>query len=121
MSETGKVIFLHAGLVTLLLALNFILPAYHHGNIARVMVLASFAIGYNILLGYTGLLSLGHALFFAAGMYGMGLAIRHLGFSPAPALVMGIASGAALSAAIGAFLIFADRYKDAAHRVANQP
>lgn len=105
MSETQKIIFLHTGLVALLLALNYILPAYHHGNIARVMVLASFAIGYNILLGYTGLLSLGHALFFAAGMYGMGLAIRHLGFSPAPALLMGIASGAAISAAIGALAL----------------
>jgi len=34
------------------------------------MVLATYAIGYNVLLGYTGLLSLGHAMFFAAGLYG---------------------------------------------------
>ena len=105
MSENGKIILLHTGLIALLLALNFTLPAYHHGNIARVMVLASYAIGYNILLGYTGLLSLGHALFFAAGMYGMGLSIRHLGFSPAPALMMGIAAGALVSVAIGALAL----------------
>ena len=65
------------------------------------MVLASYAIGYNILFGYTGLLSLGHALFFAAGMYGMGLAIRHAGFTPAPALLAGILAGAVISVAIG--------------------
>ena len=45
-------------------------------------MLATYAIGYNLLFGYTGLLSLGHAMFFAAGMYGMGLTVRHLGFTP---------------------------------------
>ena len=37
------------------------------------MVLAVFAMGYNLLFGYAGLLSLGHAMFFAAGLYGAGL------------------------------------------------
>ncbi len=64
-------------------------------------MLASFAIGYNIMFGYTGLLSLGHAMFFAAGMYGMALTIRHLGFSPAPALIAGLAVGGALSLIVG--------------------
>ena len=68
MSDSRKIIALHGGLLALLFALQFILPAYHHGNLARIMVLASYAIGYNIMFGYTGLLSLGHALFFAAGM-----------------------------------------------------
>ncbi|MGP1396005.1 MAG: branched-chain amino acid ABC transporter permease [Inquilinaceae bacterium] len=101
MTETTKILVLHAGLIALLLALNFILPAYHHGNLARVMVLASYAIGYNILFGYTGLLSLGHAMFFAAGMFGLGLTIRHFGFSPAPALLVGVAAGALLSLTVG--------------------
>ena len=52
--------------------LNFVLPDYHHGVLARVMVLAVFAMGYNLLFGYAGLLSLGHAMFFAAGLYGAG-------------------------------------------------
>lgn len=101
MSEATKINTLHFGLIAVLLALNFLLPAYHHGNIARIMVLASYAIGYNIMFGYTGLLSLGHAMFFAAGMYGMALSIRHFGFSPAPALLVGLASGAVLSFAVG--------------------
>ena len=67
MSTARKVLLLHGGLLVLLFVLQFVLPAYHHGNLARIMVLASYAIGYNILFGYTGLLSLGHALFFAAG------------------------------------------------------
>ena len=44
------------------------------------MVLATFAMGYNVLFGYTGLMSLGHAMFFAAGMYGAGLCVYYLQF-----------------------------------------
>ncbi len=105
MSEAGKSLALHLGLLGLLFALQFVLPAYHHGNLARIMVLASYAVGYNLLFGYTGLLSLGHAMFFAAGMYGMGLTIRHLGFPPAPALLAGMTFGLFLSAAVGALAL----------------
>lgn len=100
MSDKARVLALHGGLIALLFVLQFILPAYHHGNLARIMVLASYAIGYNILFGYTGLLSLGHALFFAAGMYGMGLSIQHLGVTPATALLIGFLSSIAVSAAL---------------------
>ncbi|WP_425051328.1 branched-chain amino acid ABC transporter permease [Psychromarinibacter sp. S121] len=105
MTETGKAIALHAGLVVLLFVLQWVLPAYHHGNLARVMVLATYAMGYNLLFGYTGLLSLGHAMFFAAGMYGMALTVKHLGWAPAPALVAGIGAGLLLSLAVGALAL----------------
>jgi branched-chain amino acid transport system permease protein len=97
MTVARRILILHAGLLALLFALQFVLPAYHHGNLARIMVLASYAVGYNILFGYTGLLSLGHAMFFAAGMYGMGLTIQHAGFTPAPALLTGIVAGIVVS------------------------
>ena len=100
-----KVYALHVGLLALLLALHFVLPAYHHGNLARVMVLASYAMGYNLIFGYTGLLSLGHALFFAAGMYGMGLGVQHLGLSAAPALILGLAAGAVVSGVLAALAL----------------
>ncbi|MGV6849585.1 MAG: branched-chain amino acid ABC transporter permease [Marinibacterium sp.] len=105
MSEGKKVIALHVLLIAALLALNFVLPAYHHGNLARIMVLASYAVGYNILFGYTGLLSLGHALFFAAGMYGMALSLQHLGASAGWALLAGLGAGAVVSAATGALAL----------------
>nr|WP_309502649.1 branched-chain amino acid ABC transporter permease [uncultured Roseovarius sp.] len=101
MSAGRKIAVLHIGLLVLLFALQFVLPAYHHGNLARIMVLASYAVGYNILFGYTGLLSLGHALFFAAGMYGMALTVNHLGWTPAPALIAGLVAGLVVSAALG--------------------
>ena len=85
MTDTRKSFYFHLGLIGILIILPIILPAYHHGNLARIMVLACYAMGYNILFGYTGLLSLGHAMFFAAGMYGMGLPMAHLGWTPEPA------------------------------------
>lgn len=82
-------------------ALFFVLPAYHAGNMARIMVLAIYAMGYNFLFGYTGLLSLGHAMFFAAGMYGLGLAMTGWGLSPVPAFVVGVGAATITSAVIG--------------------
>jgi branched-chain amino acid transport system permease protein len=92
---------LHLCLIAVLVALNFVLPAYHHGNLARVMVLAVYAMGYNIMFGYTGLLSLGHAMFFAAGMYGTGLSIRLMETSVGPAFLIGLAISAIFAALVG--------------------
>jgi branched-chain amino acid transport system permease protein len=97
----GKAIALHVAVIAILFALNFVLPAYHHGVLARIMVLAVFAMGYNLLFGYAGLLSLGHAMFFSAGLYGAGLTVTHLGWGMVPAFGAGIAAGAALSLVIG--------------------
>lgn len=93
----NRTLTLHLGLLALLLVLQFILPAYHHGVLARVMVMATYAMGYNIMFGYTGLLSLGHAMFFAAGMYGMGMSVQLWGISAGPAFVVGIIVAFALS------------------------
>jgi branched-chain amino acid transport system permease protein len=101
MSDVAKSATLHVGLLVALAAAQLVLPEYHEGNLARVMVLAGYAAGYNILFGYTGLLSLGHALFFAVGMYGMAMPMRLLEVPSAPALVLGIAAGAAVAAVIG--------------------
>ena len=92
---------LHAGVIGALFVLNFVLPDYHHGVLARVMTLAIFAMGYNLLFGYVGLLSLGHAMFFSAGLYGAGLVVYHLGWGVPAAFATGIAAGAMLSLVIG--------------------
>ncbi|HDR29887.1 branched-chain amino acid ABC transporter permease [Rhodovulum sp.] len=98
---TARILALHGGLLALLPALHFLLPVYHHGNLARIMVLACYAIGYNLLFGYTGLLSLGHAMFFAAGMYGMGMALYHLGLGAELAFLAGIAAAGGLALVVG--------------------
>ncbi|MCZ8543729.1 branched-chain amino acid ABC transporter permease [Mesorhizobium qingshengii] len=91
----------HLGVMALLFVLSFLLPEYYHGLLARIMVLAVFAMGYNILFGYVGLLSLGHAMFFGAGLYGAGLAVIQLGWSVPSAFLGGIGCGAVLALAIG--------------------
>ncbi len=97
----SRSLMLHLGLIAALVLLQFILPAYHHGNLARIMVLSVFAMGYNIMFGYAGLLSLGHAMFFTAGMYGMGLSVRLWDIPVGPAFVIGIFAAAALSLVVG--------------------
>lgn len=100
-STAARVIGLHGAVLAVLFLLQFVLPAYHHGILTRIMVLAAYAMGYNILFGYTGLLSLGHAMFFAVGLYGAGLTIYHLAWPVPLAFVSGIVSGLILAAVVG--------------------
>ena len=92
---------LHLGVVALLAGAWFALPAYHTGNLARILVLAAYAAGFNLAFGYAGLLSLGHALFFAAGLYGLALAMRHWELAAAPALALGTVAAGAVAAGVG--------------------
>ncbi len=92
---------LHLGTLLVLFALFFVLPAYHVGAFSRIMVLAIYAIGFNLLFGYTGLLSLGHAMFFAAGMYGFGLSMNFGGLTVLPAFTVGILAAGLLALAVG--------------------
>ena len=101
MTERVKVWSVHLGVLALVFAAQYVLPPYHATNLARIMVLAVFAMGYNIAFGYTGLLSLGHALFFAAGFYGMGLPIGLLDWAPVPALILGLIAGGVLAGLVG--------------------
>jgi branched-chain amino acid transport system permease protein len=98
---TRRALLLHLAVLAGLFALQFVLPDYHHRNLARILVLASYAAGYNLLLGYTGLLSLGHAMLFAAGLYGAGLAVQLLGVNAASGFAIGVLSGLALAVAVG--------------------
>ena len=94
-----KALALHLALIAALLAVQFVLPPYHYTNVARVMVLAVSAMGYNIAFGSSGVLSLGAALFFAAGMYATGLAVQ--GAPALLALPLGMLAGAAMALAVG--------------------
>ncbi|MXZ81878.1 MAG: branched-chain amino acid ABC transporter permease [Gammaproteobacteria bacterium] len=96
-----KSLVLHLGVVALLFLLQFVLPEYHHLTVTRIMILAVFALGYNVLFGYTGLLSLGHAMFFACGLYAAGLTVYHLGWDVLPAFLFAVAVAGAAAAAVG--------------------
>ncbi len=101
MDEGLKSWAVHLGLIVVLVILYFVLPVYHQGNLSRILVLATFATGYNIMFGYTGLLSLGHALFFSAGMYGMGLAIYLFDTPPQLAFMSGLVLALIVASGVG--------------------
>jgi branched-chain amino acid transport system permease protein len=57
------------------------------GLMIEVFILAIYAISYDLVLGVTGLLSFGHAMFFAAGAYFTGIAFKTLGWGLGPTLL----------------------------------
>lgn len=82
------------GIMVLLLAFPFIVAAidgqspsdvlanetgnakFLQGLMIEVFILAIYAISYDLILGITGLLSFGHAMFFAVGAYGTGIMLK---------------------------------------------
>lgn len=120
----SKAVLLHVMVIAVLFALQFVMPAYHHLTLTRIMVLSIFAMGYNLLFGYTGLLSLGHAMFFAAGLYGAGMTAFYLEWSVPSAFAAGIICGFFVSLVIGlvalrttgvAFMIVTMMFAQVAH------
>ena len=99
---TGKALRLHAAVLVLLFLAQFIASDYVTLSLTRIMVLAVYAMGYNLLFGYTGLLSLGHAMFFAAGLYAAALGTTKLGLPVPLAFLFVIAAGFAASAVTAA-------------------
>lgn len=67
----------------------------------RIMLLGIFAVGYNLLLGQTGLLSFGHGAFYAAGAYGLGLFGVHVSTHPLLGVTAGIVAAVLLALLVG--------------------
>lgn len=91
----------------LLLTLPFWLPAIG-GYIElgeRVIVLGLAAMALNFLLGYTGVLSFGHAAYFGLGAYGAGMTIRYLVPSTGLGIVVGTLVGTIAAALIGPLIV----------------
>jgi len=95
-----RALLAHLATIAALFALQFVLPAYHHTNFARIMVLATYAMGYNLLMGYAGLLSLAMQCCSCRTLRS-GPQAEYLGFGPLTAFVTGVAAGCALSLAVG--------------------
>jgi branched-chain amino acid transport system permease protein len=67
------------GLIALLAALPLVAPPYLRSLAIEVLVLAIFAMSLDLLLGYTGLVSFGHASFLGLGAYALAFSTRLLG------------------------------------------
>jgi branched-chain amino acid transport system permease protein len=88
-------------MAALFLLLPFLTP--YHSLATEMLIFAIFAVGYDIIFGYTGLLSFGHAIFFGIGAYGTGLVLVRLVPSLFVALVIAIGVSLLVSSII-AFL-----------------
>jgi branched-chain amino acid transport system permease protein len=55
-------------------------PKFWQGMLIQVFILAVYAMSYDLLMGYTGLLSFGHAMFFGTGAYAVGILLKHAGW-----------------------------------------
>ncbi len=71
----------------------------------RVLVLGLAAMSFNILLGFTGVMSFGHAAYFGLGAYGAGLTLKFLAASTPLALLMGVLLGGGLGALFGLLIV----------------
>jgi branched-chain amino acid transport system permease protein len=71
----------------------------------RVLVLGLAAMSLNFLLGFTGVLSFGHAAYFGLGAYGTGLAHKFMTGSTPLSLVMGMLLGGVAGGLLGALIV----------------
>ena len=102
MSPRARVFAAYAALVVLGLAAPFLVyPVFA----MDVLCLALFASAFNLLLGYAGLLSFGHAAFLGSAAYVTGYAARSWGLPTELAILAGVATATVLGALFGALAI----------------
>jgi branched-chain amino acid transport system permease protein len=95
-------IALWVGLVILLIApLVGLYPVF----MMKALCFAIFACAFNLLLGFTGLLSFGHAAYLGAAAYATGYLVRTMGWSPELGIIAGMVIAAACGLVIGLIAI----------------
>src|SRR5262249_56053910 len=96
-----------AGAVVILamLVYPFVVADYPRALVAEIYIFAIFAMSVDLLLGFTGLMSLGHAAFFGLGAYAVAILGTLLGVNAWLALAAGVVVAAAGAALIGFFCV----------------
>ncbi|NRQ15942.1 hypothetical protein BHMPCIPO_03196 [Ensifer sesbaniae] len=92
-----QTLFLGIGLALLILAPLFFYPVF----LMKLLCFALFACAFNLLLGYTGLLSFGHAAFFGGAAYFTAHAVKEWGLPPELGILVGVVGAAALGLIVG--------------------
>ena len=96
-------------IILLLLALPIFMGNYNVYLLSKILILALFAVAFNILLGFTGLLSFGHALFFSGAAYTVAICLTECSLPVWASLILAVVAVLILSAVTG-FLSL--RHKD---------
>ena len=97
----NKTIVFTVLLVAGLLAPLVVYPVF----MMKLLCFALFACAFNLLIGYTGLLSFGHAAFLGGAGYTAGYVLRDLGWSPEWGIVVGTLFGAVMAWLMGGLAI----------------
>src|SRR5690606_26077609 len=80
-------------------------PTYLPGTLqllALSLLFASLALSYHLLFGTAGMLSFGHALYFAAGAYGLGILLKNTDLGLVPAMGITLAGAVIVAYLLGA-------------------
>jgi len=88
-----------ASALLFLLVFPFLMP--YDALSVNILIFGLYAVGFNLLFGYTGMLSFGHAAFLGVGSYLAGIAIVHGGWPWWAAILAGVASACLAGALIG--------------------
>jgi branched-chain amino acid transport system permease protein len=96
---------LHRASIASVVVLIFPLVMPFTALAANILIYGLFALGFNLVYGYLGLLSFGHAALFGTGAYFCGIAIVHLGLPWYAAIALGIVGGLLMAAVIGVLAI----------------
>jgi branched-chain amino acid transport system permease protein len=96
-----------AGLLVVIamLAYPFLVTDYPRALVAEIYIFGIFAMSLDLLLGFTGLMSLGHAAFFGLGAYAVAILVTLFGASAWLGLAAGIVLAAAGAVLIGFFCV----------------
>ena len=92
-----------AAVLAFLLVLPLVMP--YQALAVNILIFGLFAVGFNLLFGYTGLLSFGHAAFLGIGSYVAGMGIVHAGLPWWLVIPLGVAAAALAGLVIGALAI----------------
>lgn len=87
--------------IAVLLALPYVLSSYYLGLVIEMMIFALFAMSLDLLVGYAGMASLGHAAYFGIAAYATGLLALRLGWDVWLALPAGVFMAALAAALFG--------------------
>ena len=88
-----------AAVIAFLLVFPLLMP--YQALAVIILVFGLFAVGFNLLFGYTGLLSFGHAAFLGVGSYLTGIGMVHMGLPWGAAVLLGVVCAALAGAVIG--------------------
>jgi len=86
--------------LVVLLVLPWVADQYQTILLAYGLVMAIAALGFNLLLGYTGLLSFGHSAYFGVGAYAVALMVKYLGVTSMELHLLGAVVASVLVTAI---------------------